>query len=136
LLKLADHLIVSEEFALRFTRSDHPAIAVARLRRRGHKVAVVTCGERGCWFQEANWLLPRCHPAFEVEAVDTTGCGDVFHGAYAFALARGWPLGRRIHLASATAAVKATRRGGQAGIPRLAEVDRFLKARGYAPLRA
>jgi ribokinase len=130
LLKLVNHLIVSEEFALQHTRSDHPAIAVARLRARGHDVAVVTCGERGCWFQERAWLLPRHHPAFPIKAVDTTGCGDVFHGAYAFALARGRPLGDRIRLASAAAALKATQRGGQAGIPRLADVRRFLEAQG------
>ena len=44
---------------------------------------MVTCGEDGCWFHAQGWLLPRHHPAFKVEVVDTTGCGDVFHGAYA-----------------------------------------------------
>lgn len=130
LMRLADHLIVSEEFAFRFTGCAHPAIAVARLRSRGHEVAVVTCGEGGCWFQERGWPLPRRQPAFAVQAVDTTGCGDVFHGAYAFALARGLPLGDRIRLASAAAAIKATRRGGQAGIPRLPELKRFLRQHG------
>ncbi len=129
-MRLADHLIVSEEFALKFTGCDHPAIAVARLRVRGHEVAVVTCGARGCWFQERGWTLPRRQPAFKVKAIDTTGCGDVFHGAYAYALARGLPLGDRIRLASATAAIKATRRGGQAGIPRRPELQRFLKQHG------
>jgi len=130
LMRLADHLIVSEEFALEFTGCKHPAIAVARLRARGHEVAVVTCGERGCWFQERGWPLPRRQPAFKVRAVDTTGCGDVFHGAYAYALARGLPLGDRIRLSSATAAIKATRRGGQAGSPRLLELKRFLQQHG------
>jgi sulfofructose kinase len=130
LLKLADHLIVSEEFAFTVTKADHPALAAARLRRGGHAVVVVTCGERGCWFQECGWPLPRHQPSFAVRAVDTTGCGDVFHGAYAFALARGLSLGERIHLASATAALKAMRRGGQAGIPTLREVRRFLEQQG------
>ena len=58
--------------------------------------------------------------------VDTTGCGDVFHGAYAAALAQGEDLPRRIALASATAALKATRRGGQAGIPFRQAVEQFL----------
>ena len=43
--------------------------------------------------------------------MDTTGCGDVFHGAYAAGLAEGLGLSARVRLASATAAMKATRPG-------------------------
>lgn len=129
LLRLVDHLIVSEDFAQRLTGTRHPASAVAKLRAAGHTVVVVTCGESGCWFQEQGWKLPSYHAAYKVEAVDTTGCGDVFHGAYAFALARGMPLLKRIRLASATAALKATRRGGQAGIPTFSTVQKYLKHR-------
>jgi sugar/nucleoside kinase (ribokinase family) len=127
LMRLVDHFIVAEDFALRLTGTDHPATAVSALQSAGHKVAVVTCGERGCWFHVQGWLLPRYHPAFKVEAVDTTGCGDVFHGAYAFALAQGMPSLERIRLASAVAALKATRHGGQEGIPTLAVARRFLR---------
>lgn len=70
----------------------------------------------------------RHQPAFPVEVIDTTGCGDVFHGAYAAALAWGDSLPKRVVLASATAAIKATRRGGQTGIPHLAEVKRLIAA--------
>ena len=49
-----------------------------------------------------------------MNVVDTTGCGDVFHGAYAWALARGIDIPERIRLASAAAAVKATRFPGAA----------------------
>ena len=66
------------------------------------------------------------YPAFKVKAIDTTGCGDVFHGAYAVALARGQDLTERIRFASATAALKATRHGGQAGIPTRRQVEKFL----------
>jgi sugar/nucleoside kinase (ribokinase family) len=66
-----------------------------------------------------------------VAAVDTTGCGDVFHGAYAAALVRGMGVEERVRFAAAAAALKATRRGGQAGAPTLEEVETFL--RGQAP---
>ena len=56
-------------------------------------------------------------PAYPVEVVDTTGCGDVFHGVYAATLARGFDLAARIRWASAAAAIKATACGGQSGIP-------------------
>jgi sugar/nucleoside kinase (ribokinase family) len=62
--------------------------------------------------------------------VDTTGCGDVFHGAYAAALAEGLDPAARVRLASATAALKATRSGGQAGIPVRDTVEAFLQASG------
>jgi len=56
----------------------------------------------------------------------TLGCGDVFHGAYAAALSQGEDLPRRVALAAAAAALKATRRGGQAGIPYRRTVEPFL----------
>lgn len=128
LFRLADHLIVSQEFALGHTGTKHPAVAVAELLAGGRRQAVVvTCGARGCWFQQAGWRVPSFHAAFAVKVVDTTGCGDVFHGAYAAGLALGLSLAERIRVASAAAALKATQAGGQAGIPTWKEVERFLK---------
>lgn len=71
-------------------------------------------------------------PAFEVETVDTTGAGDVFHGGYIYGLLKGWSLRDTITFASALAAMKCTKIGGRAGIPRLSEVMKFLKERGHA----
>ena len=131
LLGLVDHLIVSEEFAAQFTGIGHPGKAAAKLRAGGPAVVVVTCGEKGCWHQGPGNTNARRLPAFPVKAVDTTGCGDVFHGAYAAGLARGLGLEDRIRLASAAAALKATRPGGQGGIPTRAQVESFLaKQRG------
>ena len=55
------------------------------------------------------------------------GCGDVYHGAFALGIARGWDLGRIVRIASATAALKCRKLGGRAGIPALGEVEEFLK---------
>ena len=63
-----------------------------------------------------------------VEVVDTTGCGDVFHGAFAFGLARGWDVARNARFASATAALKCRALGGRTGIPTYGEVVAFLQA--------
>ena len=123
---LADHLILSRDCARAITGTRSPAQAVRKLARPDRQVAVVTCGDEGCWYLAQGDAVPRRQPAFKVEAVDTTGCGDVFHGAYAFALARGLGLEDRIRFAAAAAALKATRPGGQAGIPSLRAVRRFL----------
>jgi sugar/nucleoside kinase (ribokinase family) len=126
LLALTDHLIVSADFACKLTGARSAAAAVAKLGRE-NRIVVATAGAGGCWFLEGRRGRPRYLPAFRVNAIDTTGCGDVFHGAYAAALARGLALVERLRLASATAALKATGRGGQGGIPTLAKVEAFLR---------
>lgn len=129
LLELIDHLIVSEEFALALTGETDPALAARALWGPERQVVVVTCGPAGSWSVDRAGE-PRHQPAYPVHVVDTTGCGDVFHGAYAAGLALGQNLPERLRLASAAAALKATQPGGQAGIPSRAEVAAFLEARG------
>jgi len=65
-------------------------------------------------------------PVFAVKAVDTLAAGDVFHGAFALALAEGQHAAAALRFAAAAAAVKCTRFGGGAGAPRRAEVDAML----------
>ncbi len=129
LLALVDHLIVSRHFAARYSGITDPAEATRALWTAARQVVVVTCGEAGCWYLGGGESAgPRHHPAFAVSAVDTTGCGDVFHGAYAAGLAEGLDLPARIRLASAAAALKTLRPGGQAGIPTRDRVEDFLKS--------
>jgi sulfofructose kinase len=131
LLARVDHLIVPRSFASRLTGEDDPAASAAALQASPRRTVVVTCGAQGCWYLGPDPAgRPRHQPAFQVETVDTTGCGDVFHGAYASALARGLELPERIRFAAAAAALKATRCGGQAGIPNRATVEDFLQLHG------
>lgn len=127
LLDLADHLVLSHEFALRFTGAPSPARAAQRLWREDRAAVAITCGREGCWVSTGRAAVH--HPTFSVEEQDTTGCGDVFHGAYAAAIARGMGLEACLRFACAAAALKASRRGGQEGIPFRAEVEAFLSAR-------
>ena len=132
LLALADHLIVSEDFARAVTGARTPGAAAQKLWRQDRAAVVVTCGAKGCWFYEGGPAKARHLPAFRVRVVDTTGCGDVFHGAYAAALARGLPFVERLRVATATAALKATQTGGQQGIPRWRVVANFLRTASVA----
>ena len=65
--------------------------------------------------------------AFSVEAVDTAGAGDVFHGAFALALGEGQGNEEALRFASAAAALKCTRFGGRAGMPNRDQVESFLR---------
>ena len=68
-------------------------------------------------------------PAFEVDVIDTTGAGDVFHGAYLVGLVLGWDLRRIATFASAVSAIHCTVLGNRKGIPSIEEVDTFLRQR-------
>jgi sugar/nucleoside kinase (ribokinase family) len=130
LLALVDHLVISEHFARELSGAKDVAQAAEGLYDANRRAVVVTCGAAGCWYVGEDCGPPARHlPAFEVEVVDTTGCGDVFHGAYASVLARGGDLHQRVEIASAAAALKATQHGGQAGCPTMGEVNAFLGGR-------
>jgi sugar/nucleoside kinase (ribokinase family) len=127
LLGWVDHLILSRHFTERLTGIEDPIQAIQRLWNPERSVVIVTGGSEGCWvLAKSRPHSPEHVPAFRVEPVDTTGCGDVFHGAYAAALARNVPLPDRLRIASAAAAIKAMRLGGQAGIPNWNAVETFL----------
>ena len=129
-IALVDHPVVSLECARAWTGCRDPREAALALWHPGRHAVVVTCGVDGCWYLgNEDPQRPQHQPAYAVTVVDTTGCGDVFHGAYAAGLAQGLSLPDRIRLASATAALKATQHGGQAGIPTRAAVEEFLSRR-------
>jgi sulfofructose kinase len=126
LLDLVDHLVISRRFAAELTGRSDPGLSTAALWSAKRRAVVVTCGAAGCWFLAHGLEKPLHHPAYNVEVIDTTGCGDVFHGAYSAALAWGKSPADCVRIASAAAAIKATQRGGQAGCPTLQEVQDFL----------
>ncbi|HYN89686.1 MAG TPA: PfkB family carbohydrate kinase [Ardenticatenaceae bacterium] len=130
LLALVDHLILSRGFAHTLTGHSDPASAALALWSSRRRVVAVTCGEEGAWYvADSGPRIARHQPTYPVNTVDSTGCGDVFHGAYAFALARGLDVVERMRVAAAAAALKATRPGGQAGIPSWPTVKAYLELR-------
>ena len=88
---------------------------------------VVTLGERGVLYLQGGQV--RHLPAFPVRAVDTTGAGDIFHGAFAYGVLQGWELAETVRFAAAAAALSVTKPGGRASIPALAEVRAALESR-------
>ncbi|MEM7567455.1 MAG: PfkB family carbohydrate kinase [Pseudomonadota bacterium] len=96
--------------------------------QRTEAFVCVTDGDEGVLWLEGETL--RGLPAFPVDVVDTLGAGDTWHGAFALRLGLGDEEAAAIRFASAAAAIKCTRFGGQAGVPRLSEVKAFLKEHG------
>jgi len=127
ILRLAGHLILPLRVAREVTGEREAERAAAALWLPGRACAAATDGARGCWYATGpagNEV--RHQPVFPVKAIDTTGCGDVFHGAYAAGLMGGLPPEQAVRFASAAAALKACRPGGQAGCPNRATVERLL----------
>jgi sulfofructose kinase len=130
LAPLASHIVASRPGARLLTGSDQPEVAAEALFRRFGAMTVVTAGEAGCFWIDANGVGVHRQAAFRVEAVDTTAAGDVFHGAFALGVARGWDDAKIVRFASAAAAVKCTRFGGRLGAPTLKETEALLGVRG------
>ncbi len=128
LVRLASDVVVGEAFARKFTGATDLRDALDALWRTGeHSSVVITRGAQGADARARDGVFHQ--DAFAVPVVDTTGCGDVFHGAFALCRGRGMPLRDAVRFASGAAGLKARRVGGRAGIPTGAELEAFLAGR-------
>lgn len=126
LVALADHVAFSQPGLARFTGTDSPEEGLRRARARTSGRVYVTLGSDGCLWLEGETL--KHQPGFTVDVVDTTGAGDVFHGALLVAVAEGMATDQAVRFASGVAALKCTRLGGRAGIPDRAQIEQFLQS--------
>ncbi len=130
LLPLADYLIPSEEFALGHTGcKTAEEAAYALFEKYSPEAVVITQGKAGGIIYDGNTLCS--YPAFSVKAVDTNGAGDVFHGAFAFAVTMGMSIFDAAVFSSAVSALKCTKYGARAAVPSYSEAVKFLKENGY-----
>jgi sugar/nucleoside kinase (ribokinase family) len=134
LLAHVDALFAPRPLELERSSAEAVAPILERMHKYGPSVVGVTLGVEGSWYSVGKG--PVHQPAFSVEAVDTTGAGDTFHGAIAYGLARGWEVPRTVEFASAVAALKCRALGGRPGIPRLEEALAFLRSQGSSLWRS
>ena len=117
LLSQVDVLIVARDFAEKLSSSKDREEQLAKLGQWGAELVGITDGENGSWF------LPRGERLFHQAAfpvnpvIDTTGCGDVFHGAFLYLLTQGKTWKECAAFASAAAACNATALGGRGNLP-------------------
>lgn len=127
LIGFTDVLITSQGFSESFTGITDPLKAAETMSSYGPTVTIVTMGPMG----SVGVFDGHVHrtPGFEVEVVDTTGAGDVYHGAFIFGLLHKWSFVKSAEFASAVAAMSCTKLGGRAGIPGLEQAVSFLQER-------
>ncbi len=124
-LQNVDYLITSSEFPVRWTGEGDPFRALIMIQEEyGMKVAAMTLGSFG---SIARMDGKFCYsPAFVVNCVDTTGAGDVFHGAYCYGVLEGLSLRDTLDLSNAMAALNCTAIGARGGIADLSAAKALM----------
>lgn len=122
-----DYLIASSEFPAGWTGESDPFRALAKLQDEyGMRFAAMTLGSHGALARVDGKFIYS--PAFVVDCIDTTGAGDVFHGAFCYAVLQGMPMREALEFSNAMAALNCTALGARGGIRGLGEI-RALMAR-------
>ena len=123
-----DYLVASSEFPAAWTGERDPFVALGTLQTHyGMKIAAMTLGAHGALALENGRFTYA--PAFVVNCADTTGAGDVFHGAFCYAVLEGMPIAEALEFSNAMAALNCTAVGARGGIRGQDEV-RELMSRG------
>ncbi len=121
-----DLFIASESFMKEYSGEENPSKGINKLKEFGAKVTTVTLGSKGSVTIYNNELINI--PAYPVRAIDTTGAGDVFHGAFLYGWLNSWDIRQTLRFASAAAAMNCLSLGAHGGIPKKPEeVFDFMK---------
>jgi ribokinase len=120
LASLSDYCLASESFAISLVGDDGPLRACEKLTELGPRVVGVTLGPRGYVALVDGRIIER--PAYQVEAIDTTGCGDIFHAGFTYGVVQGWDVERSLDFGAWAAAMVSRKLGGRAGIPTRDEI--------------
>jgi sulfofructose kinase len=120
LARVSDYFIASENFAAAFLGQENPREACSRIADLGPRVAGVTLGPRGYIALAGGRLIEK--PAYPVEPVDTTGCGDIFPAGFIYGLLQGWDCEKCLDFAAWAAAMVSLKMGGRSGIPTLQQI--------------
>lgn len=125
-LKHVDYLVAGSGWPAKWTGESDPFIALPKLQREyGLRLAAMTLGDHGAlaYSSDTAWTYSA---AFEVSCADTTGAGDVFHGAFCYAMLAGMPLQQALDFSNAAAALNCTAIGARGHVPTLSEVEALV----------
>jgi len=120
------HLVASSEFPAQWTSERDPFKALEMIQEEYRiPVAAMTLGAHGALARENGRFVYS--PAFVVNCVDTTGAGDVFHGAFCYAVLQNMPLGETLEFSNAMAALNCTALGARGGISGMNEAKALMR---------
>ncbi len=128
IIKEVDWCICAEEYANRFTGSNDLKSMFTSIAEMGPEIVGITSGAAGSdWRQSDGQIFHQ--KAFPVsKVIDTTGCGDSFHGGFIYGMLNGCTVQEAAELASAVAAINAQTLGGRAGLPGIKMVRQFIQS--------
>ena len=130
LLALTDVIIPSKEFALGHTGcTDIESAARKLMTLYSPKIVVITDGKNGGYIFDGETV--KHYPIYPAEVVDSNGSGDVFHGAFAAGLAKGYDFEKCCHFSSAVSAMKCMGVGARESVPSFDAVKKYMKENGY-----
>ena len=130
LLALTDIMIPSEEFSLGHTGCATAEEAAKKLYETYNpEVVVVTQGKKGGLLYNGNDIIN--YPIYPAKVVDSNGSGDVFHGAFAAAVAKGYDYLKCCHFSSAVSGIKCMSVGARESVPDFETTKNYLKENGY-----
>lgn len=127
LARKVDYLVASEKFAKQYSTiedldsAENYKKCMDRLKKLSPQQVVVTLGDQGLIYDKQGEIIKL--PAYNAKAIDTTGAGDIFHGAFAYGLLRDFSLMKNLKFSSATSALSVEKLGGRQSIPDLEEVE-------------
>ncbi|MFH1727809.1 MAG: carbohydrate kinase family protein [Pseudomonadota bacterium] len=124
ILPHVDVLIGDSEFCKLISQEKDDKEALIKTKDLGPKIVGSTLGENGSIFYDGNNFYTS--KAFNINTIDTTGAGDVFHAAFIRALFEDWNLQKTSDFSNAVAAIKCTDLGGRKAIPGFNEALKFL----------
>jgi len=124
LVSLADILITNAKYPFRLTGKSSVEEALMEIAKMGPSVVVTTVGKDGCYYVKSGMV--KHLSAYPVDALDTTGAGDTFHGAFLAQWLKEKDIEGCLRFASAASALKCLKYGGRAGIPARKAIEEFL----------
>lgn len=127
LCKICDYVVCSKDFMERVSNiplNDLSNISTAFniLEEKFNSNIIVTLEEKGCAYRQGSEVV--IVPSITVKSVDTTGAGDIFHGAFAYGLSKKWSLDKILKFSNIAGALSVTKIGGKNSIFSFEEVER------------
>ena len=129
LAKLVNYVVCSKEFAetytsLKINLEDSNSIVEVFNKMKDFKNVIITLEDKGCLYKKDGVIMLM--PSIKVEAKDSTGAGDYFHGAFMYCLIKDFEIKRTLKICNVAGALSVTKVGGRNSVPSLEEVMKYV----------